>query len=207
MPNSFALQGSLFPLPTAIVLHGGAGKDVIRGPPAKTTWNITGAGSGDVAGVTFDQIEDVQGAADNEDTFAFEAAGSISGVVDGGAGGFDTIALVSGSFSVTTFTITGADVRGDHARWRVITYTGLEPLPDATAGAKVVDGTAGDDTIIIRDDGGDILVELSGGEDPNFTEPLLITSHHGQRARRQRHDHRPVDLRRVLRQPDHQRRR
>jgi len=36
-----------------VLINGGAGSDAITGPPANTTWNITGANAGDVAGVSF----------------------------------------------------------------------------------------------------------------------------------------------------------
>ena len=129
------MQGSLFPLTTVILLDGRAGNDVIRGPPANTTWNITGAGAGTFAGVSFAGIETLAGAAGNEDTFVFEVAGSLAGLVDGGAGGFDTLVVhASGAGTASSVAIDGSS-GSVTADGRQITYAGLEPVtitnPDA----------------------------------------------------------------------------
>ena len=53
---------------------GSSGEDTLAGPAADTIWNVTGHGSGSVAGATFTGIENLSGAADNEDTFIVRRA-------------------------------------------------------------------------------------------------------------------------------------
>ena len=68
----------------------------IGGKPGQA-WNITGADSGTAeGGVTFSGIENLTGGADNEDTFTVSEGGRLSGVMDGGAGGFDTLVTTGG---------------------------------------------------------------------------------------------------------------
>lgn len=157
-------------------LEGGSDEDTLVGPAEDSTWTVDGPNSGNVGGVTFSGMENLEGAADNQDTFVFEASGSLSGLVEGGAGGFDSILIASGSFAETVFTISGPD-SGTIARDAdLITYVGLEPAADATGGAKAVTGTPGADTIVIRDVGGFIVVDFAVGEDPTFTNPATVTS-------------------------------
>ena len=67
-----------------ILFDGRGGVDTIRGPPLDVVWSVTGPGSGTVGGIAFAGVEQLEGAAANEDTFVFEAGGSLSGAVDGG---------------------------------------------------------------------------------------------------------------------------
>jgi hypothetical protein len=77
----------------------GAGEDTLIGPDANTTWTVSGDGSGDVAGIAFSGFENLVGAPDNEDTFVVGADGALSGVIDGGEGGFDSMVFEDGVFS------------------------------------------------------------------------------------------------------------
>jgi hypothetical protein len=133
---------------------GGAGSDTLRGPTGDNTWIINATDSGEVAGGSFSGVENLEGAADNEDTFVVEAGGHISGSIEGGAGGFDSL-MVSGTFNTLIFTPTGphsgyVDRDGD-----VIAYDGLEPVDsDATAANVVFNGDGGGsnaDTWILED--------------------------------------------------------
>ena len=51
-------------------------------------------------------MENLTGAADNEDTFVFEGGGSLTGLIEGGDRGFDTLE-VHAAFEDATFTYTG----------------------------------------------------------------------------------------------------
>ncbi len=116
---------------------GGAGNnDSLSGPDADSTWNITGANSGDVAGVGFAGFENLTGATNNEDGFIFYSGGSISGAIHGGAGGFDGFAVEDpsnpGSLTPVQPDVSGAGILnvgtifvGDT---RAIAYTGIEPI-------------------------------------------------------------------------------
>src|SRR5262245_12438185 len=75
------------------VLDGGAGSDTLFGPTVDSEWSITGWDSGVVASFEFTDFENLRGAADNRDTFSLKSGGKVSGLVDGGVGGFDTLAI------------------------------------------------------------------------------------------------------------------
>ena len=64
---------------------GGTGNDTLRGPDTSTTWNITGDGTGNVAGVSFSNFENLTGGS-STDTFVFADGADVAGSVDGGAG-------------------------------------------------------------------------------------------------------------------------
>lgn len=88
---------------------GGAGHDALEGSSGNQTWNITGANSGSVGKVDFISFEDLIGAKDNRDTFVVKQGGSVSGTLDGGAGGFDTLVLDSGNHANGVFKATAKD--------------------------------------------------------------------------------------------------
>ena len=85
--NTFAFLGAAIP----VTYRGGAGIDRILGPAADTTWYVSGAGAGTVGALTFSGVEQLVGAADNQDLFVVGPAGSLALGVDGGARGFDTL--------------------------------------------------------------------------------------------------------------------
>ena len=143
-----------------VLFNGNGGVDHIRGPPSDTLWSLTGAGSGTVGGlVDFTGVESVEGAAGNEDTFVFEPGGSLPGLVDGGAGGFDSL-VVNGDYTQVSDTLV---VNGDSTDitsvafdassgsvtvdGRQITYAGLEPvlINSGSAATAVFTLTSGND--------------------------------------------------------------
>jgi hypothetical protein len=114
-------------------LEGGSGEDTLVGPSPDTTWTVDAPGAGNVAGITFTGFEFLEGAADNEDTFIFTGAGSVSGGIEGGAGGFDVVELTGGSYTTLVHEAYGPDsgliTYGDST----LLYTGLEPANSGTA--------------------------------------------------------------------------
>ena len=129
-------------LPVPVTFAGGAGVDTIAGPSADTRWDLTGPGSGTVAGLTFSGVEWLRGAAGNEDTFVVAAAGSIAGGVHGGDGGFDVLRF-DGPAAAGALTY-----RPDGLQSGVVTvggtsirFDGLEPV--STMNAAVVELTYG----------------------------------------------------------------
>ena len=154
-----------------ISFHGGLGIDTLVGPVVDTTWTVSGLGAGTLSNFAFTGVENLTGAADNEDTFEFEAVGRISGLVDGGARGFDTIALTSGYFQNVEYTVNGPD-SGTIARdGDIITYAGLEPIIDSTGGSKTFNGTSANDVIdLLRRGESDetLVVSIDRGEDVIF---------------------------------------
>jgi hypothetical protein len=111
---------------------------------------VTGADSGSVAGIGFSGFGALVGAAGNEDLFVLAPGGSFSGLLDGGAGGFDSLVVegargVIGSRATSprsgSLVIDGIELR----------YDGLEPI--TLNGTEIhVTGTDGDDEIRLRPD-------------------------------------------------------
>jgi hypothetical protein len=60
-------------------------KDMLIGPNAGATWDITGANTGSVSGSTFASFENLTGGS-GADEFVFFSDGSVSGNIDGGGG-------------------------------------------------------------------------------------------------------------------------
>lgn len=116
-------------------------------------WTLAGANQGQVDGsIEFFGVENLTGGPDNEDTFIVSTGGSLSGVIDGGAGGFDTMVVDAQSSELIELAATGLDSGTVTIDGQVITYTGLEPvsisgmptnvvvdLPDTFLGAGVND--------------------------------------------------------------------
>jgi Calx-beta domain/FG-GAP-like repeat/Bacterial Ig domain/TLD len=135
-----------------IVFVGGEGDNTLFGSGNDSTWNITGAGEGTLGDVRFSGVENLIGSADNEDTFVFEAAGSISGVIDGGVGGFDSLVMNSNSEqtvdyrpSATNETAGVINVNGIYA----VNFTGLEPIDIIGAGTASINLLGADDVLTI----------------------------------------------------------
>ena len=130
---------------------GGLGVDVLLGSPAHRTWNVTGDNAGDLSNVTFAEIENLIGAAGNEDTFVFADGGRLSGVADGGDGGFDRMVLEGGSYASVVYTVTGPDSGTIERDGDVITYAGLEPITDNSDTVdRVFTATDDDDQIVVK---------------------------------------------------------
>ncbi len=98
-------------------LTGGAGVDTLSGQPFNTSWNITGANSGSMSwtgtpsgAYGFAGMENLTGGNGN-DTFVFGPAGSISGLVTGGAQATGDSADYSAVTANTTVTV-GTDITG-----------------------------------------------------------------------------------------------
>ena len=160
------------PLPVPVSFDGGeGGSDTLRAL-ADSTWNITGTDSGEVEGVQFSGVENLTGARTIEDTFIVEAVGGISGLIDGGQGGYDSLELASGQFDTVTFTVVDSQTVTIDRDGNVLTFRGLEPAVDNTGGAKVVnDPTAGASTITISGAGGGITVAA-----PEWPESFVFTA-------------------------------
>jgi hypothetical protein len=136
--------GGTFSNITSVV--GSAASDTLVGPDAGATWNLTGANSGTVAGVSFSSFEKLQGGS-GDDKFVFAAAGSVSGNIDGGAGSntLDYSALGT-PVSVNLQTRTASGVGGTFANiGTVIGGSGSNTLtgPDAAASWSLTGSNSG----------------------------------------------------------------
>ncbi|HLQ78409.1 MAG TPA: hypothetical protein VK210_13700, partial [Terriglobia bacterium] len=168
---------------------GGALGAIIVDLPIDTMWLVSGADSGFVAidgfsAVSFSGIANLTGGANNKDTFIFDAEGTLSGLVDGGPGGFDVMAL-SGDTVVNTVTFSSTGIGSGTVQRDadVITYAGLEPIIDSTGGAKIFANTSVDpDGITVADigTGNDnrfiVQNDAVGHESVTFTNASGITS-------------------------------
>ena len=167
-------------LPGRIVFDGNQGNDILHGPHTNTTWRITGPNIGNVGGercLQFLAVENLAGAADNNDTFIFHEAGSIRGLVEGGNGGDDSLVLADGHFQTVTFAFLDSHFGTILRDTDIITFTGLEPAVDNTGGTKIVTDPADDA------DGGlgsDITISGSGGaitvRAPTWPESVVFTN-------------------------------
>jgi hypothetical protein len=133
----------------AITFRGGAGDDTLVGPSSDSTWHITGANAGTVTTVDFSGIENLTGAADNQDTFVFEEGGSLKGMIDGGAGGFDTL-VMNGVYDTIIFSPTGPDSGSVDLDGNLITYSGLEPVNSGTATDVIFNLRDVDDDVVLQ---------------------------------------------------------
>ncbi len=134
-----------------IAFDGGGGTDKLIGPEVDATWHVTGRDAGTVANVTFTHVEQLQGAADNQDTFVFEEGGSIAGFIDGGPGGFDSLVVAGGKYSKVSYDPTGPQAGTVSLDENVIRYDGLEPITvDADAPNMVLSLTNDADQAIIE---------------------------------------------------------
>src|SRR5262249_27588341 len=131
------------------------------------TWNITGTDAGHVGAVSFSGVENLTGDAGNEDTFVVahgaDQSGSLAGVADGGAGGFDTL-VFEGDYGTVVYSASGPDAGTVSLDGTVLTYRGMEPITNkGTAASVIFSGTAGVDQIVLE-------------KDPNFSGNLRIRS-------------------------------
>ena len=110
-------------------LIGGAGNNTLVGPTGNSTWNLTGLNSGTVAGVTFTSFQNLTGAANNADTFILYPTGSLSGSINGGAGGSDKLVFDDGNGIRVTYAPTGSESGTVVSpAGTTFAYTGMEPI-------------------------------------------------------------------------------
>jgi hypothetical protein len=144
-------------LPIAVTVAGGAGTDTLIGPIGGTEWTIDGANSGSAVGInSFTGIENLTGR-DGDDVFAFDLAGSISGLLAGG-GGNDTLI---GADSINTWIVAGNDAGTLNA---AATFVGIENL---TGGDR-------DDVFKIKP-GSAVTGTVAGGFNPDLPTPSIDT--------------------------------
>ena len=137
-------------LPSVTAISAGGAADTLHGPAANTTWTITGANSGVVDGLAFAGFENLKGAAGNRDTFDVVAGGSVSGTIDGGPGGFDTLQVTGDTLvSNPKDAHSGAIVVNGAA---TITYAGLEPLALLSASVTINGTDLGGSTELLDKD-------------------------------------------------------
>ncbi len=87
--------------PSVVNITGGIGTDSLEVLSGTNTWNVNGAGTGNISGLVtlFSTVETLRGGS-GEDQFLFTSAGSVTGQVHGGLG-TDTLSFAAKTTSVT----------------------------------------------------------------------------------------------------------
>src|SRR5690606_858672 len=116
-----------------VTLEAGAGEDRLLGPDEDARWLILGQDRGTLGTIEFGGVESLEGAANNHDDFVFGAHGALSGRVEGGHGGFDSVILDGGAFERVVYAATGPDSGTIERDGSVIAYAGMEPVVDGSA--------------------------------------------------------------------------
>src|SRR5262249_36227875 len=104
-------------------------------------------------------------------TFVFTQGGALSGTVEGGAGGYDTVVL-TGAYSTVAYKVTGPQSGEMILDGQLLRYAGMEPIQfTQSAGVFTYTGTAGDDTIQLHGIAGGMMAISGTGETVQFTTP------------------------------------
>ncbi|MCP4302303.1 MAG: LEPR-XLL domain-containing protein, partial [Gammaproteobacteria bacterium] len=112
-----------------ITFDGGDGSDTLAGSASQSAWDITGINAGTIDDhVGFRNVENLSGAANNEDIFIVNPGGLLDGVLDGGAGGFDTLEISGGQYDTATFGASGPNSGVVLLDGNAIHYDGLAPI-------------------------------------------------------------------------------
>ena len=155
-------------------VDGGAGNDALRGPTDNATWNITGPDSGNVENVEFSGIENLVGAAGNEDTFVFADGGSLSGLIEGGDAGFDTLVVNYSTVDTLVYDATGPDSGTITADGNSIAFVGLEPVTVTGTKALIVNVNSSPADLTLQVNGG--TLEIGGATMETITTDLDVDS-------------------------------
>ncbi|MFV2067372.1 MAG: beta strand repeat-containing protein, partial [Pirellulales bacterium] len=161
LDDSLTIDSSVAPL-VQVIFDGAEGVDSLVGPAIDSTWYITGRGTGQVGNVSFESVENLVGEANNEDSFVLLAGGSLDGLVDGGAGGFDSL-IIEKSVAELSYSAYGPDSGLIMVDGESLPFIGLEPITVSGTTDITVNATGGDDALVIE-------------EDPNDTTKLVVRS-------------------------------
>ena len=161
-------------------ITGSGANDVLTGPAANTIWRLDGPDSGTVLGIAFAGMENLTGADDHADQFYLGEHASLTGVLTGGAGGFDTL-----FFDETRFKSFSVNADPNEAGsgsvdldGTVIRYSGLETpriTVEGTAQDVTLTATGSRDELVLRwsEDGTQLVLDSINGamEDVVFDHP------------------------------------
>ncbi|MCP3913837.1 MAG: hypothetical protein GY713_23190, partial [Actinomycetia bacterium] len=127
-------------------------RDVLSVVDGDRRWVIDGDNAGTVDNIAFQGVENLVGGSDNQDTFVFDSNGRLSGLVDGGSGGYDSLIYDSGSVvDRTSYVATGPDSGVLEFSSGRIEFAGLEPVIDTGIVAnRTIDGTAVNDQLVLE---------------------------------------------------------
>src|SRR5688572_10931275 len=173
--DSLRIDSSVASSGVAVSFDGGAGTDALYGPGVDSTWNVTGDGVGSIGNLTFAELEELYGAADNEDTFVIQQDGSID-LVDGGDRGFDSLDF-EGVYGTGVSRATGPSSGTIQLDNIFVRYEGLEPVDLGSVEDLVIDldplaGPAADIVELRLVSGNEYILDSVNGafEDQTFDE-------------------------------------
>ena len=146
-----------------VELFGGDGNDTLVGWRADSVWLITSADAGTRGEQRFAGIENLAGAAGNQDRFVLTADGVVSGLIDGGDGGFDTLELAGGVFDHLVYETTGAQSGRLSRDALAVAFAGLKPVIDNSVVAR---------RTVQLSDGGHEAVLTAGGTSFTLASPV-----------------------------------
>jgi hypothetical protein len=136
--------------PHGLIDSGGAGTDTLVGSNADTIWSITGANTGNIAGlgVTFNGAESLTGGS-GRDVFHFAALGGLSGAINAGAGNNWLDFSASGSVVVNLTTGVASHVAGG--------VHGVNNVIGSAAGASKLTGNSSGGVLLGKGTGNTII--------------------------------------------------
>ena len=116
-----------------LTINGGSGNDTLIATGQANTWVINGTNSGTLNGITFSNIQNLKGGAQSDD-FQFASGGNVTGNIDGGAGGTNTLdySTLAGPVSVNLQSQTATDIGG--------TFSNINALAGSTGTADNLTG-------------------------------------------------------------------
>ena len=165
----------------------GSGADVLAGPSANTAWSVTGQGSGTVvtgqgsgtvAAMAFAGFSHLQGAANNDDTFSISGDGQISGGIDGGAGGYDTVVVDATPHSTLDLSASNSSSGSVGLDGQTTDYTGMEPITVSGTAQSVTLTLTADNTAatLATNSSGQLVLSANTAETHIFTSaPQSLT--------------------------------
>jgi len=157
--NRLAIDASLATALSAAggtLVHRGSGRDTLAGPGVDSTWTVTAMNAGTLNDrIRFTGVSHLLGAENNEDVFVFAAGAGISGGVDGGAGGFDSL-VFEGVYDTARLAARDASSGSVEYDGQVVHYTGLEPITIGAANIVIV-GSPTADAIVVQPSGPGML--------------------------------------------------
>src|SRR5580704_4817816 len=131
----------------AISFDGGAGQNnLVFDNSTATNWSLTGADAGTVSGngvsASFQNVGNLTGAANNNDTLTVEKGGTLSGTYDGGVGGFDSLVFDNGPHASVTYTPTTPGSGAIVEDGQTFNFKGLEPISLGAQSHVILDTSA-----------------------------------------------------------------
>ncbi|MCY2932451.1 MAG: hypothetical protein NTV86_23740, partial [Planctomycetota bacterium] len=162
-----------------LTFQGGSESDTLHGPAGEGDWRVTAQNAGTLNGqIHFSGVENLAGDTGANDTFRLAPGAGVSGLVDGGVGGFDSM-IVEGSYGDVAYSAAGPHSGTITLDGSSLRYDGLEPTLLGASATLTINGSALADDLVLRldpDASGNLQVFSNGGtiESPSF--PLPSTS-------------------------------